>query len=761
MENISQLKKDLTAIRSASTAWHFLWAREGGDGKPKLRVKRTPFKPAEIAGYRKTGKNKLLVGGRLSKDGDAERLRFACEKHHDDATMQRHVLKTLAAKVSALRDAVFVPASEQELRGGAVEIDREQIAKMKVGEPIGAGGLGTIHRLGEGLIVKFPQVDEEGADAAMEREIATFERLAARGLENHPNLVRSFGVHTVDGKPGLVLEELTGGSAEDLFEELRRSRPTHQEVSEGVVADGAPLSEDEFWGTVQTVLRGILEGLLALESAGLQHHDLKGLNVMLDADGTPKLIDLGSAVATNSAVDRNVLSTPSLRTPQVAASVPGARIDEARDTWAVGVMLYQLVEGIWNTNNRGTNAISAARRYIAEGTGPLEATDGPLGKGQYAAGKENAYVRLLKRLLHPDQTQRMNAAEALKDPFFTDPAISEEEAQAVIARLRDAREARKAAEVEPTTLLAARKDILGRASRLQKDADKLVKAAKGAQDRAAKKGGSIPPDVKDRIRTLLAESEDLEALLAEDDGRLAFGLDAVAEEEDEALRTRATAAFTEMRAKIEEALGAAREAARVANFALGREANDARARAEVRAQRNAQVAPPPPPGADAPDPATADVAEAEAAVLEIVRGLLPEVDGWEERSKKLQGYALALEKATGKILRLHLAGKARPSELWAETGMLTTRIPQTEAAVRTDLQTLTAALARVDATPGWESDPARVLAAVTGDPDAAAAFKAELAIGKLRKLQGRIEGALVQSATAMATYQDMRSMAPR
>src|SRR5262249_28847257 len=119
----------------------------------------------------------------------------------------------------------------------------------------------------------------------------------------HPNIVQIYEVGECDGRPFLALEYVDGGNL------LRK------------VAGRAP-SDREAARLVEILARAVQ----AMHQRGILHRDLKPTNVLLAADGTPKITDFGLAKVldagsglTNS---ESLLGTPSYMAPEQAAGDP-------------------------------------------------------------------------------------------------------------------------------------------------------------------------------------------------------------------------------------------------------------------------------------------------------------------------------------------------------------------------------------------------------------------------------------------------------
>ncbi len=191
---------------------------------------------------------------------------------------------------------------------------------------------------------------------------------------SHPNVVRIFDVVTVDGRPWIVMEYLSGKSLAALMTEQGRLAPAK-------VAD---------------IGLGVLAALRAAHGAGMLHRDVKPGNVMLGEDGRVVLTDFGLATLPGDpAVTRTglILGSPSYISPE---RVEGGEVGPAADLWSLGATLYAAVEG--QSPYARPNAMATLAALATEEPAPPRLA-GPL-------------KPLLVGLLRKDPRQRMGAAEA-------------------------------------------------------------------------------------------------------------------------------------------------------------------------------------------------------------------------------------------------------------------------------------------------------------------------------------------------------------
>jgi eukaryotic-like serine/threonine-protein kinase len=140
----------------------------------------------------------------------------------------------------------------------------------------------------------------------------------------HPNLVRSLGAGERNGTYYMVMEYIPGETLAALFE--RRGRFPEEEA-------------------VQIIL-SLAQALKVIHDAQLVHRDVKPSNVLMTADGIPKLGDLGLAkelVASDLTRPNQSLGTPIYMAPEQFFNAQ--QVDGRCDIYALGIMLYALATG--------------------------------------------------------------------------------------------------------------------------------------------------------------------------------------------------------------------------------------------------------------------------------------------------------------------------------------------------------------------------------------------------------------------------------
>jgi WD40 repeat protein len=191
---------------------------------------------------------------------------------------------------------------------------------------LGKGGMGVVYKaqqiaLRRTVALKMIlHADHAGAD---ERRRFQAEAEAVAQLQ-HPNIVQVHEVGEHKGVPYFSLEFCPGGSLETQL-------------------DGTPWEPKRAAALVQT----LAQAMHAAHQAGLVHRDLKPGNVLLTADGTPKITDFGLVkrldVQGNTQTGA-VVGTPSYMAPEQAGG-KGKEVGPAADVYTLGAILYELLTG--------------------------------------------------------------------------------------------------------------------------------------------------------------------------------------------------------------------------------------------------------------------------------------------------------------------------------------------------------------------------------------------------------------------------------
>ena len=209
--------------------------------------------------------------------------------------------------------------------------------RYAIAEQLGIGGSGVVYRafdreLGEVVAVKMVRPDVLAMDGNALERLKSEIRLARR--ISHRNVVRTHDLGEADGVYFITMEYITGTSLRDLIDR------------------GAPLPVP----AVIAIAKQLCRALEVAHEQGVIHRDIKPQNLMVQPDGTLKVMDFGVARLAQRASQLTstgmVVGTPAYMSPEQLLDDP---VDARADIYAVGVVLYECLTG-----HRPVEATSAA-----------------------------------------------------------------------------------------------------------------------------------------------------------------------------------------------------------------------------------------------------------------------------------------------------------------------------------------------------------------------------------------------------------------
>jgi serine/threonine protein kinase len=207
----------------------------------------------------------------------------------------------------------------------------QRIGQYELVRLIGRGGMGLVYearhkRLGRAVAVKLLpglHLSDRNAIVRMQRETA------AAGRVQHPNIVFATDAGEQDGIDYLVMEYIEGFDVARLV---------------GFLGPLAPADACE-------IIRQTALGLAHIHACGLVHRDLKPSNLMLAADGSVKILDLGLALLREGRLSDDesatqagyLLGTADYVSPEQARDPHHA--DVRSDLYSLGCTFYKLLTG--------------------------------------------------------------------------------------------------------------------------------------------------------------------------------------------------------------------------------------------------------------------------------------------------------------------------------------------------------------------------------------------------------------------------------
>jgi predicted Ser/Thr protein kinase len=203
----------------------------------------------------------------------------------------------------------------------------EKIGKYDILEVLGRGGMGVVYRardarLGRIVAIKMLTEGFSGSTDMLRRFYEESNRHA--GL-HHNNIVVVFDAGDQNGEPYIVMEFVEGDGLDKIVKKEERLPPEK----------------------ALSIVEQVCMALAYAHKKGVIHRDIKPANIILQRNGTIKLLDFGIA-RDETRSDATMTSTGTLvGTPPYMAPerFRGMTIDGRSDIFSVGVLLYQLVTG--------------------------------------------------------------------------------------------------------------------------------------------------------------------------------------------------------------------------------------------------------------------------------------------------------------------------------------------------------------------------------------------------------------------------------
>jgi eukaryotic-like serine/threonine-protein kinase len=277
------------------------------------------------------------------------------------------------------------------------------IGKYRIEGPLGAGGMGVVYAasdqiLGRTVALKFLPSPLAG-DVARDRFLR--EAIAASSLD-HPNIGAVFGLEEFEGQPFIAMAYYPGGSLRE-----RMSR--------------GPLAVPE----ALRIASEIASGLAAAHAKGIVHRDIKPSNILFSESGGVKIVDFGLAKLETAPE----LTAPGTTVGTVVYMAPeqsyGSEVGPAGDTWALGVVLYEMLSG--RRPFDGNSYAAILRAVLHDEPQPLVAVPAVVGgivrralnkapQGRYrSAAQFHADLELARGSAAPaDETVTLTAATATR-----------------------------------------------------------------------------------------------------------------------------------------------------------------------------------------------------------------------------------------------------------------------------------------------------------------------------------------------------------
>jgi serine/threonine protein kinase len=204
----------------------------------------------------------------------------------------------------------------------------QKIFEYEVTRSLGQGGFGAVVEahdpvLDRRVAIKELLLEKSASDNTVKRFVQ--EARVAASLE-HPNIVSIYGMRLEGKQFYMIMEFLPGGSLLDMLKKQGKL-PADQAVQLAI---------------------GICDGLANFHRRGIIHRDIKAENILLTADGRPKVADFGIAHVPKAAGGLALTQAgfqPSSLLYSSPEQVRGESLDTRSDVYQIGELLFYMLAG--------------------------------------------------------------------------------------------------------------------------------------------------------------------------------------------------------------------------------------------------------------------------------------------------------------------------------------------------------------------------------------------------------------------------------
>ena len=308
----------------------------------------------------------------------------------DDYLVKPFGMKELIARINAVlrRSRPHIPEAERPSpRTDTLQLPLKELTRgttfagrFEVIEELGEGGMGKVYKV---IDIK---IEETVALKLLRPEVAADKKIIERFRNelkfarkiSQRNVCRMYDLNEEKGAHYITMEYVPG---EDLKSMIKMTG--HLSVGKAVV-----------------IARQVCEGLAEAHRLGVVHRDIKPQNIMIDREGSARIMDFGIArplKAVGITEAGTIIGTPEYMSPE---QVEGKEIDPRSDIYSLGVTLYEMVTG--RLPFKGESPLITALKHKTEKP--------PDPKGLNPQIPED-FNRIVLKCLEKDKEKRYQSAE--------------------------------------------------------------------------------------------------------------------------------------------------------------------------------------------------------------------------------------------------------------------------------------------------------------------------------------------------------------
>ncbi len=283
------------------------------------------------------------------------------EELKEKAALEKYI-GALTMTIGGEENALTRPSGEVTLVAGSASASPSRLQEPQVGalfagryeiqSVLGKGGMGIVYKaqdrdLDDVVAIKTLRSEALSADPTLLDRFKQEIRLARK--ITHPNILRTHDLGETNGLRYLSMEFVKGITLKHLIEQ--------DQLLPVPVA--------------LRIAKQMCAGLAAAHEVGVIHRDIKPQNIIMEPNGSLKLMDFGIARLTQErgmTATGLVVGTPDYMSPEQAR---GLALDFRSDIYSMGVVLYEMFTG--SLPFEGDTPLAVVLKHVQENAPPPQA----------------------------------------------------------------------------------------------------------------------------------------------------------------------------------------------------------------------------------------------------------------------------------------------------------------------------------------------------------------------------------------------------